>query len=169
MQLSVPLENGYLADKFGKYATGENLYHGMPKRSFPITILDAPQATKTFALWLIDWDAVPVGGLPWIHWNAANIPGDVTLIPEDASRSGVVAMTQGHNAHGGALAHSDDPIIANGYVGPQPPNADHDYTLTIFALDTRLDLEPGFWLNEARHAMAGHIIAQASLELPSRV
>lgn len=168
MQISVPLEKGYLADRFGKYAGQPDRYQGYPKRSFPITISDAPRATKSFAVWLIDYDAVPVSGFPWIHWNIANVPGDTTQIPEDASRTEALAMVQGKNANAGGLIHQSDTLISQGYVGPQPPNADHAYTLTVFALDTTLDLQPGFWLNEARHAMAGHILTETSIDLWSR-
>lgn len=169
MQISVPLDNGYLADRFGKYAEADDCYRGYPKRSFPITITAAPQATKSFAVWLLDYDAVPVSGFPWIHWNIANIPGDTTEIPEDASRTQQLAMVQGRNANAGGLVHQQDPLISQGYVGPQPPNADHAYTLTVFALDTMLALQPGFWLNEARHAMSGHILTETSVDLWSRV
>ncbi|WP_125705872.1 YbhB/YbcL family Raf kinase inhibitor-like protein [Lacticaseibacillus daqingensis] len=168
MKILVPLTAGYLADRFGKYASGPDLHAGTPKRSLPITISDAPSGTKTLALTLIDFDAVPVSGFPWIHWVAVNLPNTTTTIPEDASRSGIVPMVQGRNSNAGAMVGATDPLIATGYVGPQPPNADHAYTLTVYALDTALDLAPGFWLNEARHAMAGHILAQAELDLWSR-
>lgn len=169
MQISVPLEKGFLPDRFGKHAEPADTHAGYPKRSFPITITDAPVNTKSFAVWLIDYDAVPVSGFPWIHWNIANIPGDTTEIPEDVERTQAIAMTLGNNANAGHFVNASDPLIAMGYVGPQPPNADHAYTLTVFALDTELDLKPGFWLNEARHAMAGHILAETSLDLWSRV
>jgi Raf kinase inhibitor-like YbhB/YbcL family protein len=168
MQVSVPLTQGFLDDRFGKYASAPDRYQGYPKRSFPITITDAPANTKSFAVWLIDYDAVPVSGFPWIHWNVVNIPGDTTLVPEDVSRTGALPLVQGRNANAGHLVHNLDPQINTGYVGPQPPNADHAYTLTVFALDTLLDLPAGFWLNEARHAMAGHILAENSRDLWSR-
>lgn len=168
MQLSVPLENGYLADKYGKYASGADVVAGYPKTSFPITIEDAPAGTQSFALWLIDFDAVPVSGFPWIHWVAANIPGDTVLIPENASRSGVLPMIQGNNSAAGHMVNNQDTAINQGYIGPQPPNGDHAYTLTVFALDATLPLQNGFWLNDSRHAMAGHILAQAHLDLLSR-
>ncbi len=168
MQISVPLTQGFLAARFGKYAEPADCYKGYPKRSFPITISAAPQATASFAVWLIDYDAVPVSGFPWIHWNIANLPGDITQIPEDASRTHTLTMVEGNNANAGSLIHQSDPLISQGYVGPQPPNADHAYTLTVFALDTMLALRAGFWLNEARHAMAGHILAETSIDLWSR-
>ena len=61
-----------------------------------------------------------------------------------------------------------DPAITTGYVGPQPPDATHDYTLTVYALDQELDLKEGYWLNEFRRAAKVHILAQAQLDLPSR-
>ena len=44
----------------------------------------------------------------------------------------------------------------------------HDYTLTVYALDCELDLAEGYYLNEFRRAIRGHVLAEASLELPSR-
>lgn len=169
MQISVPLEKGFLPDRFGKHASLADTYAGYPKRSFPITITDAPANTQSFAVWLIDYDAVPVSGFPWIHWNIANLPGNTTEIPENVERTQAMPLTRGRNANAGHFVNASDPLITTGYVGPQPPNADHAYTLTVFALDTKLDLKPGFWLNEARHAMAGHILAETNLDLWSRV
>lgn len=45
-----------------------------------------------------------------------------------------------------------------------PPDADHVYTLRIFALDTELDIENGFDMNVMFRKMRGHILAQAELE-----
>ncbi|WP_179394190.1 YbhB/YbcL family Raf kinase inhibitor-like protein [Lacticaseibacillus absianus] len=168
MEIHVPTTDGYLADRFGKYAEPTDLHAAHPKRSFPLTITDAPADTQGFALQLIDYDAVPVSGFPWIHWVAANLPATVTTVPEDASRTDAVPMLQGRNSNAGSLIHHPDPQVATGYVGPQPPNADHAYTLTVFALDAPLPLAPGFWLSEMRHAMAGHILATASVDLWSR-
>ena len=38
----------------------------------------------------------------------------------------------------------------------------------MYALDCKLDLVEGFYLNELRRAMEGHVLARASVELPSR-
>ncbi|WP_203623979.1 MULTISPECIES: YbhB/YbcL family Raf kinase inhibitor-like protein [unclassified Lacticaseibacillus] len=168
MKVTVPTINGYLADRYGKYAVESDKHQGTPTRSFPITISEAPAGTQSFALWLIDYDAVPVSGFPWIHWTAANIPAGTTLIPDDASHQGTLKMVQGHNSTSGHLVGSTDPVTATGYVGPQPPNADHAYTLTVFALDTTLALQNGYWLSDLRHAMQGHILAQVSQDLWSR-
>ena len=39
-----------------------------------------------------------------------------------------------------------------------PPNAPHLYETHVYALDTLLDLKPGFYMNELYHAMDGHIL-----------
>lgn len=168
MQISVPLNaNGQLADRFGKYAPAADMLAGHPVRSFPIEVQDLPAGTKALALTLIDYDATPVAGFPWIHWLATNLPA-VTLIPENVSRDpGALSLIQGHNSNAGALVHGD-PAIATGYVGPQPPNAVHDYTLTVFALDQLLALTDGYWLNEFYRAAKDHTLATARLNLPSR-
>jgi len=168
MRVTVPLNAGYLPDEFGKYAPAKYLSQDFPIRSFPISIDQVPDGTASFALSIIDWDSIPVAGFAWIHWVAVNIPGDTRLIPENASQNGF-PMIQGTNSNGGSLIGFPDPAITQHYVGPQPPNQDHNYTLTVSALDTMLDLQPGFWLNEARAAMAGHVLAQATLSILSRV
>ena len=44
----------------------------------------------------------------------------------------------------------------------------HVYTLTVYALDCELGLSEGYFLNEFRRAVRGHVLDEASLELPSR-
>ena len=166
MKISVPLENGLLPDKYGKYA--KEKLDDKPIISFPITISDAPANTKTFALLLIDWDAIPVGGFAWIHWVAANIDGKVTEIPEDNSRTLKVPMVQGRNSTAGAIVGNQNPDSAWRYNGPQPPDAVHDYQFNVYALDSTLDLSDGFWLNELQKKMAGHVIDTATIAIPSR-
>jgi len=61
-----------------------------------------------------------------------------------------------------------NPEITQSYVGPMPPDQTHDYTLTVYAVDTTFDLQPGFFYNELRKNLVGHVLAEASLELPAR-
>ncbi|GFZ26635.1 YbhB/YbcL family Raf kinase inhibitor-like protein [Lactobacillus corticis] len=166
MEIHVPLEDGYLPDEFGKYST--EMLAGHPVRSFPIEIKDAPTDAKTFALVFIDFDSTPVCGFTWIHWLAANIPATFATLPADASRSMRGEFVQGKNSNAGGLVNGD-PQITEGYVGPQPPDKDHVYTLTVYALDGDLPLKNGYWLNEFLHAAKGHVMAKAKVDLPSRV
>ena len=169
MKVHVELDGGLLADRFGKYAPEPDRLEGFPVRSFPIEINDVPQEARTLALAFIDYDAIPVGGFCWIHWTACNLPATTTLIPEDASRTGTVDMVQGRNSNWSPMAHgSDNPQVHSRYCGPQPPDATHSYTLNVYALDCELGLPEGFYLNELRRAMNGHVLDRASVELPSR-
>ena len=42
-----------------------------------------------------------------------------------------------------------------------PPNCLHRYELIVYALDTKLNLKPGFRFNDLYFAMQGHILDQA--------
>lgn len=57
----------------------------------------------------------------------------------------------------------------DGYLGPYPPDKDHVYTLTVYALDEDLPLNEGFYLNELLHASEGHIVAKAQIDLVGKV
>lgn len=167
MKISVPLEDGLLADEYGKYAPASAMLADHPIKSFPISISDAPADTKSFAIVFVDFDSTPVCGFTWIHWLAANIPASMTELPADASRQLADQFVQGRNSNAGRLVNGD-PQIINGYVGPQPPDKTHDYTLIVYALDTVLPLTNGYWLNDFRHAARGHVLDRAKIDLPSR-
>lgn len=169
MYAEVELEGGMLPDRFGKYAKEDDKLDGRPVRSFPIHINEVPQQAVSLALTFVDWDAIPVTGFCWIHWTACNIAADTTLIPENASVSSDLSWVQGANSNWSALAGNlRDPQLIYRYSGPRPPDRPHLYTLTLFALDTMLDLEEGYYLNDFRHAALGHILTRCSLEILSR-
>ncbi len=169
MKVTVPLtESGVLADRFSKYATGDDVYEGRPVRSFPITLRDLPAGTRTIALTLVDDDAIPVAGFSWIHWTAANIPATWTTIPEDASRESTGAFLQGKNSNASRYVGCDDSAVYQRYTGPRPPDKVHHYTLKVYAVDTKLALTEGFYMNELGHALAGHVLAEVTVDLPSR-
>ncbi|MHA8110171.1 YbhB/YbcL family Raf kinase inhibitor-like protein [Lactobacillaceae bacterium Melli_B4] len=166
MKINVPLQNGHLGDKYTKHAQTDQKIGNVPSISYPIEISDVPANAKSLSLIMLDWDSIPVCGFTYIHWVAANIDPKTTLIPENASQEDAIALTHGKNSTAGPLAGPLDPTISQRYLGPTPPNKDHNYTLTIYALDQKLPLEDGFWLNEMRDAMKGHVLAESSLELP---
>lgn len=169
MKLIVPTENGYLAYEYGKYAPatarGTN---GGPNRSFPVQVAELPAATKAWALTLLDFDAVPVAGFPWIHWLVTNIAPEQTTLPANASRDLTTQLIQGKNSLASPFVKNNDLDAAKHYIGPTPPDKTHNYQLTVYALDQLLPLINGYWLNEFYHASAGHILAQSQIELPSR-
>lgn len=169
MKISVPLEGGMLPDKYGKHAPAEHQIEGHPAVSFPLSVEDVPDTAKSLALTFVDFDAIPVGGFCWIHWLACNFPPDIRTIPENASASGAVPCIQGSNSDWSPLAGGwTDPRIIHRYAGPYPPDKDHAYTLTVYALDIELELEEGYYLNEFRRAIQGHVLEKAVLEVTSR-
>ena len=174
MDIKVTLdERGFLPDRYAKYADCAHLHAGVPTCSFPFEVTGVPAGTASLALTIVDFDAIPVCGFPWVHWCACGIDGSLVeagrlTVPEDASNRQALGMAQGRNSSASRLARSTDPLVIDRYNGPQPPDGTHDYTLTVYALDDEVRLAEGFWMNELLHAMRGHVLAQATVELPAR-
>ena len=153
--VSAIMNGGEIPARFGKYGT-EQTKDGIPTVSVPFAIEDAPAGTVSYALVLDDVDAVPVCGFTWIHWIAANIKK--TELPENDSVQ--ADYVQGINSWYGSCGKE----AATGYGGMTPPDAPHRYSLKVYALDTELDLQEGFFLNELVHKMEGHVLAMAEAE-----
>lgn len=150
------LNGGPIPDRFGKRGVDVNEY-GVPSRSVPIRIEDAPKGTVSFALMMEDKDAVPVCGFSWIHWVAANITKRSLEENDSVSAKDYV---QGINSWYGTYGEDG----SFGYGGMTPPNALHEYELHVYALDSMLDLEDGFFMNELYHAMDGHILDSVTIK-----
>ncbi|MFZ2591190.1 MAG: YbhB/YbcL family Raf kinase inhibitor-like protein [Leuconostoc citreum] len=167
MKIDVPLDHGLIPDKYAKFAPKDQRTADMPTTNFPIHVTDLPTGTQSLAVSLIDYDAIPVGGFSWIHWLAANIP--VGNIPENLRESGLAISGTNSTWHFVQKANQPaNPDINQAYIGPMPPDKTHDYTLTVFALDTLLDLENGFFLNDFKRHSQGHILKAVTLALPAR-
>lgn len=157
------ITNGHLDDRFGHH--GEQFLHAkMPNRSFPLTWENLPENTVSLALTFIDYDAVPVCGFPWIHWTVANIDPLFTGLSENASveldlLEGVNSWSSGIIPESSRLSLTDSAT----YGGCAPPDKAHRYDLTLYALDTTLDLKRGFYLNELLRAIDNHVLGQAQL------
>lgn len=127
-----------------------------PNRSPALAWTGAPDGTKSFALIMDDPDA-PDPEAPkmvWVHWVAYNIPASVASLPEGASGVSMPAGTR----EGLNDAHRP------GYTGPCPPIGRHRYFHKLYALDTILpDLGADARKPDLEAAMAGHILAQATL------
>lgn len=155
--------SGYLPDKYSKYADKAFTFSNQPIVSFPIELADLPNETQFLALTLVDYDAVPVCGFPWIHWVVANIP--VTeLIPENFSQTDTQSI-RGKNSFGSPFLEPADDKLVEHYVGPTPPDKDHHYTLTVYALDAKLALQNGFYLNELRTKLNQNVLDQTSIDI----
>ncbi len=115
----------------------------------------------------------------FFHWVLVDLPASTAAIAEGELASSVTprgkagpaapnGARQGINDYTGWFAGDKD-MAGNyfGYDGPCPPWNDeiaHHYVFTVFALDVeRLALEGAFTGPDARKAMAGHVLAQASI------
>ena len=163
-----------------------------PNRSPHLAWSGAPEGTKSFALICHDPDVPSVGDdvnqegktvahdLPrvdFFHWVLVDIPTSETTIAAGAHSEGVTARgkapgaapvgVQGINDYTGWFAGDADMSgDYGGYDGPCPPWNDerlHHYHFTIYALDVEsLGLEGGFTGQQARAALEGHVLDQAT-------
>jgi Raf kinase inhibitor-like YbhB/YbcL family protein len=115
-----------------------------------------PQGTASYVLIFDDPDA---GAVPWLHWLLYDIPAGVHHLPEGLEPAPELANGARHGRCWGVSQHS-----RSGYQGPQPPpGPPHRYRLRLLALDRRLGLPAGAGLAMVEEAMAGHVLAEASL------
>lgn len=152
------IENGIFHDRFGKRGS-DFTPSGMPSRSIPFEITDAPENTVSFAVVLDDKDAITASGFVWIHWLIADLTR--TSIAENESQT-AQDYTQGANSWASVLGNFSVEE-ASAYGGMAPPNCLHRYDLTVYALDCQLNLPKGFRFNDLHYAMQGHILATATV------
>ena len=167
MYITVELdEQGFLPNAYGKYADAADQKGRLCVRSFPFTVHEIPADAQALAWIFLDWDSTPVCGFPWIHWCAQldGIEGaDEITVPEDAGRQGMPGLIQGYTS-----AAKSEPEVGTRYVGPCPPDCDHVYTLHVVALDEAASLDAPFWANSLVKRCKEHVLAEATIDLPSR-
>ncbi len=152
--------DGIMDPQYGKYGTQKGEITGRCNRSFPLKIEDAPAGTVSFAIIMEDKDAVPINGYAWIHWTVANLTRTELAANESLTATDFV---QGLNSLCGRILNFDKEL-AIGYQGPGAPERPHIYETHVFALDTMLDIERGFYMNDLWWKMKGHILEQVTLE-----
>lgn len=101
--------NGTIDDKYGK--------RGNIDLSIPLEFSEYPSNTKSFAVIVEDFDAMPVCGHDFIHWLVANL--DKPYLEENASL----------NEHNFIEGKND--FNRNNYGGMAPPDRPHYYDITV--------------------------------------
>jgi len=101
---------------------------------------------EAVALVLIGEDIDAPNG--FTHWLVFNIPAGVNGIAEADAAPGALGTTSG-----GRL----------GYEGPCPPDGQHRYTFTLYAVRESLAVIDGASAADVRAALAGQVIATATL------
>jgi Raf kinase inhibitor-like YbhB/YbcL family protein len=89
----------------------------------------------------------------FVHWIVLDLTASASGSIPVGYASGADAAQQGTNDFGRV-----------GWGGPCPPSGAHRYVFTATALDAPLGLAEAPRAAEVRAAMAGHILAQATLE-----
>ena len=118
----------------------------------PLEIDGVPDDANRLALIVDDPDAVEPAGKVWDHWLVWNIPAEETTIPEGWSPEDIDAE-EGTNDYG-------EP----GYGGPNPPDREHTYRFTVFAVNDAIDPGPDADADDLRDAAEGRTVARATLE-----
>jgi Raf kinase inhibitor-like YbhB/YbcL family protein len=122
-----------------------------------LTWTNTPPNTASFVLHMHDLEVARNRTTDdQLHWLVWNIPGSATGLPEGVPQ-------------GATLKDGSQQVSASGpvYRGPGAPAAGpmHHYTFEIFALDTKLDVQPAADAFETRtavmKAMQGHILGKA--------
>jgi Raf kinase inhibitor-like YbhB/YbcL family protein len=114
--------------------------------------INPPDATQSFALVCHDPDAP---GGDWVHWVIYMRSGDRRRLPENLPNDQFLqgVGVQGKNDFG-----------KYGYGGPCPPRpAEHRYFFILFALDKRLDIQPGITRTELEAIIKDHITGHTQL------
>ncbi len=117
----------------------------------PVSWRGVPSEASSLALICEDPDA-PAG--TWVHWVYCDIPVSVSELPEGMS-------TDERPPQGGVQGVNDFRRI--GYGGPCPPGGEHRYYFKLYALDSKLGLEPRATKAELEAAMQGHVLTEAHL------
>ena len=108
-----------------------------------LVIKGIPEEAKTLVLIVDDPDA-PTG--TWNHWIVWNIP------PTGKIEENTVPGIQGMNT-----------ARKVSYGGPCPPYGTHRYFFKVYALDTKLSLNPDSKKKEVEKKMETHILATGEL------
>lgn len=155
--------NEYFEDQIGHHGN-QLLQNIKPSRSFHLAWDDLPAGTKSLALVFLDHDAIPVCGFSWIHWVVANIDPNLGELPENASLD--MDLLEGVTSWFSDIlpdAWKLDKEDATGFGGCAPPDQVHRYNIEVYALDTKLNLQRGFYLSDLLKSMDNHILAKETI------
>jgi len=156
MTLAIPAfpDGSQIPVKFSQAAEGAAPGEGT---SPAISWANAPAGAQSFVLHMHDMDVARNKTTDdQVHWLVWNIPGTATGLPEGVAK-------------GAQLSDGSYQVSATGpvYRGPGAPATGpmHHYMFEVFALDTKLDVQPTADAFETRanvlKAMQGHILGKA--------
>jgi len=119
----------------------------------PLKIAPSVKGSVSLVLIMDDPDAPR---RTWVHWMLFNLPSDTMEISEAIPARPIFSNGAVH----GANSWGNRRI---GYGGPCPPSGTHSYYFKVYALDSKLKLNPGATIAQVEKAMKGHVIAEGQL------
>jgi len=121
----------------------------------PISWSGLPQGTQEIAVICDDPDAPTPD--PWVHWVIYKIPANAPGLPEGIPRNDRLTVPPG-----AVQGKNSWPSNNVGYRGPMPPpgHGTHHYHFRVYALDTKLAVEPGLDKKSLLGKMEGHILGE---------
>jgi Raf kinase inhibitor-like YbhB/YbcL family protein len=118
----------------------------------PLGWTGAPSGTKSIAV-VLDDSAAPI--TPYVYWIVFNVPAATSDLLEGAASGQLpLGARQARNSAGTV-----------GYSPPCPGPAGHSYRLTVYALNTKLNLPDGTSLQSAWRAIAAAAIGRGRIPL----
>lgn len=112
----------------------------------PLEIYDVPPQTASLALIVLDPDA-PSGN--FCHWTIWNIDPKTTKIDSNNIPDGSIE----------GLTSLGKP----GYVSPCPPSGIHRYIITLYALNSKLELDSNINYQQLQNEINIHLIEKVKL------
>ncbi|MEJ8569901.1 YbhB/YbcL family Raf kinase inhibitor-like protein [Microbaculum marinum] len=133
------------------------------KVSPALTWRGVPEGVQSFALAVTDPDLPAEFNFPrsFAHWLVCNIPGHIRSLPEGASNS--LAMPRGAVELNSDFVTFGIPGFGKGWGGPWPPDRQHRYVFTLYAVKVpRVEVAPDGDLAAFAAAVMPVAIDQAS-------
>lgn len=117
----------------------------------PLTWTESTEGTQSYALVMDDPDAP--GGV-FTHWLIHDIPASMNELPEGVPTDPRTSNgVQGRNDFG-----------RTGYGGPcPPPGKPHRYRFNLYALDEKLNVEPGVSKTQLLANTEDHVLERSEL------
>lgn len=174
MQIKTNFSNNTIPDQYGCNVASDNLNHGINQTSFPFTVTDLPKDSRYLSWTLIDYDTIPIFGFAWIHWSVTDYPVTSDNLTIESNFSQLATIPQGRNSLDSLIQDLREPLwkgrkfrqsLTTHYSGPRPKDGIHHYRLSVYAMNSALNLEAGFGLNELMNRIDNVTIAETSQNL----
>jgi Raf kinase inhibitor-like YbhB/YbcL family protein len=113
-----------------------------------------PEKTESLAVTCYDPDAPTTVG--FVHWVMFNIDPSVDHLDAGAGQ-------EGNNPPGSVLGFTDWGESQCGGMAPPPGDEPHRYEFSVWALDTKLDLDETTTYAKFNFMTRGHVLAKGTL------